>query len=47
VASAIDLASLPTVIATVAGDDTVLVVAREGTSGAELAGHLQQRIDSA
>ena len=47
VASAIDLASLPNVVATVAGDDTVLVVAREGTSGAELARSLQDRIDSA
>jgi arginine repressor len=38
VASAIDLAELDGVIATVSGDDTVLVVAEEGTTGAELAG---------
>ena len=37
VASAIDLAELPGVLATVAGDDTVLVVAEEGIAGAELA----------
>lgn len=46
VASALDLASLPEVIATVAGDDTVLVVAAEGTSGAELADRLRDRIDA-
>jgi len=45
VASAIDLASLPTVIATVAGDDTVLVVATEGTTGSALAELLRGRID--
>jgi transcriptional regulator of arginine metabolism len=37
VASAIDLAELPGVLATVSGDDTVLVVAEEGIPGAELA----------
>ncbi len=37
VASAIDLAELPGVLATVAGDDTVLVVASEGVSAHELA----------
>lgn len=37
VASAIDLAELPGVLATVAGDDTVLVVAAEGVSARELA----------
>ena len=37
VASAIDLAELPGVLATVAGDDTVLVVAEEGIAGVELA----------
>jgi transcriptional regulator of arginine metabolism len=36
-ASAIDRASLPYVVGTVAGDDTILVIAREPTSGAELA----------
>ena len=47
VASAIDLASLPEVVATVAGDDTVLVVASERTTGSQLATSLQARIDSA
>jgi transcriptional regulator of arginine metabolism len=37
VASAIDLAELPDVLATVSGDDTVLVVASEGVSGAVVA----------
>jgi transcriptional regulator of arginine metabolism len=37
VASAIDLAELPGVLATVSGDDTVLVVAEEGIPGEELA----------
>lgn len=37
VASAIDLADFPDVIATVAGDDTVLVVAAEGHTGAAIA----------
>ncbi len=37
-ASAIDRAALPYVVGTVAGDDTVLVVAREPMTGAELAG---------
>jgi transcriptional regulator of arginine metabolism len=37
VASAIDLGGVPDVIATVAGDDTVLVVAADGVSGATLA----------
>ncbi len=36
-ASAIDRASLPYVVGTVAGDDTILVVAREPMTGAELA----------
>ncbi|HEX9888294.1 MAG TPA: arginine repressor [Nitriliruptorales bacterium] len=36
VASAIDLAELPGVLATVAGDDTVLVVATEGVLASEL-----------
>jgi transcriptional regulator of arginine metabolism len=39
-ASAIDRASLADVIGTVAGDDTVLVVARDGLSGSELARRL-------
>ena len=36
-ASAIDRAALPHVVGTVAGDDTILVVAREPMTGAELA----------
>jgi transcriptional regulator of arginine metabolism len=40
VGSAIDRASLPDVIGTVAGDDTVLVVVSEATSGTEVAGEL-------
>ncbi|MCX6471766.1 arginine repressor [Williamsia herbipolensis] len=36
-ASAIDRASLTQVVGTVAGDDTIFVVARDGTSGADLA----------
>jgi transcriptional regulator of arginine metabolism len=36
-ASAIDRASLPYVVGTVAGDDTILVVAREPMTGTELA----------
>ena len=45
VASAIDLAELPDVIATVAGDDTVLVVAADGVPGADLADQLRTVID--
>ncbi|OBI84544.1 arginine repressor [Mycobacterium sp. 1245805.9] len=40
-ASAIDRAALPYVVGTVAGDDTILVVAREPMTGAELAGMLE------
>lgn len=47
VASALDLASLPQIIATVGGDDTVLVVATEGTTGADLATALGSRIEGA
>lgn len=36
-ASAIDRASLPYVVGTIAGDDTILVVARDPMTGAELA----------
>jgi transcriptional regulator of arginine metabolism len=43
VASGIDLAELPGVLATVSGDDTVLVVAEEGVSGRELADRLARR----
>jgi len=37
VASAIDQAGVPQVVGTIAGDDTVLVVAREADGGAKLA----------
>lgn len=37
-ASAIDRAALPQVVGTIDGDDTILVVAREPTTGAQLAG---------
>jgi transcriptional regulator of arginine metabolism len=37
VASALDRAALPDVVGTVAGDDTILVVAREPLTGAQLA----------
>ena len=40
VASALDRSRLPEVIGTVAGDDTLLVVVAEGTTGATLARHL-------
>ena len=43
VASAIDLAELDQVIATVSGDDTVLVVAEQGATGAQLAEQLAAR----
>jgi transcriptional regulator of arginine metabolism len=38
VASALDRAALTEVVGTVAGDDTILVIAREPMTGAELAG---------
>lgn len=44
VASALDMAALPEVIATVAGDDTVLVVAAQGVQGAELVTLLRSRV---
>jgi transcriptional regulator of arginine metabolism len=40
VASALDRAGLPGVIGTVAGDDTILVVASERIGGAKMAGRL-------
>jgi transcriptional regulator of arginine metabolism len=43
VASAIDLAELPEVLATVSGDDTVLVVAQDGGSGRDVARRLAGR----
>jgi transcriptional regulator of arginine metabolism len=41
VSSAIDGADLPGVLATLQGDDTLLVVAEEGTSGQDVAARLQ------
>ncbi|MFO8076489.1 MAG: arginine repressor [Actinomycetota bacterium] len=43
VASAIDRADLEGVLATVQGDDTLLVVAEEGTSGQDVAAALRER----
>ena len=40
-ASALDRAALPEVVGTIAGDDTVVVVAREPLDGAELAARLR------
>ena len=40
-ASAMDRAALPYVVGTVAGDDTILVIAREPMTGAELAAKLE------
>ncbi|MGH9056583.1 MAG: arginine repressor [Acidimicrobiales bacterium] len=40
VASALDRAGVPDIVGTVAGDDTILVVAAEGTGGARLARRL-------
>lgn len=40
VGSAVDGADLPAVLATVQGDDTLLIVAVEGASGREIADHL-------
>jgi transcriptional regulator of arginine metabolism len=42
VARALDSASVPGVIGTVAGDDTILVVAREGAGGAAVASRLRR-----
>jgi len=41
-ASAIDRAALPDVVGTIAGDDTIFVIAREPMTGAELAAVLEQ-----
>ena len=43
VGSAIDAADLPGVLATVQGDDTLLVVAREGMTGQQIADDLRKR----
>ena len=39
-ASAVDHAAWPSILGTVAGDDTVLVIAREPDGGGEVAGAL-------
>lgn len=41
-ASAIDRAALPEVVGTIAGDDTIMVVAREPMTGAELAARFER-----
>lgn len=46
-AQALDEAAHPHVAGTIAGENTVLVVAREGVSGAELAGQLQHHLETA
>jgi transcriptional regulator of arginine metabolism len=46
-ADAIDDSGHPDVIGTVAGENTILVVAREGISGAELAEQLQHHLETA
>jgi transcriptional regulator of arginine metabolism len=43
-ASALDRAALPEVVGTIAGDDTVVVVAREPLDGAELAARLSSLV---
>jgi transcriptional regulator of arginine metabolism len=44
-AQAIDHAALPDVAGTVAGDNTIIVVAREGLTGAELAPELRHHLE--
>ena len=46
-ASALDRSGLPEVVGTIAGDDTILVVARESVGGAELAARLAAWADTA
>ncbi len=46
-ASAIDRAALPEVVGTIAGDDTVVVVAREPMTGAQLAARFDAILRSA
>jgi len=41
-ASALDRASLAEVVGTIAGDDTILVIAREPTTGAQLAAKIEE-----
>jgi transcriptional regulator of arginine metabolism len=45
-ADSIDQAGHPDVIGTVAGENTILVVAREGLTGAELAEELQHHLET-
>jgi len=45
VARASDQARLPDVIGTIAGDDTIMVIAREGVSGADLERQLRHHLD--
>jgi transcriptional regulator of arginine metabolism len=40
-ASALDRSSMPDIVGTIAGDDTIFVVAREPLSGAELAAMIE------
>jgi transcriptional regulator of arginine metabolism len=44
-AQALDAARLPDVAGTVAGDNTILVVAREGLAGADLAAELRHHLE--
>ena len=46
-AQAVDEARLPEVLGTLAGDNTILVVAGDGTSGARLADELRGRVEGA
>ncbi|WP_280209491.1 arginine repressor [Nocardia cyriacigeorgica] len=41
-ASALDRASLPYIVGTIAGDDTIAVIAREPMTGAELAAEIER-----
>ncbi|NNH75314.1 arginine repressor [Nocardia uniformis] len=41
-ASALDRAALPEIVGTIAGDDTIAVIAREPMTGAELAAKIEQ-----
>ena len=40
-ASALDRASLPQIVGTIAGDDTIMVIAREPATGADVAAQLE------
>ena len=43
-ASALDRASLPEIVGTIAGDDTVFVLAREPRTGAQVAQSLERLV---